>query len=73
MAGNVVLWKVPDDFPGPKGSFHPPVAVKEADGKIHVRLYWFRPGGNVRVVLPRYYLAHWTVGPDGQLKTISES
>lgn len=70
MTGEVVLWEAPDDFPSSKGSFHPPVAVKEADGNIHVRLYWFHPGGNVRVVVPRYSLAHWTVSPDGQVKTL---
>ena len=70
MVGNVVLWEAPDDFPAQKSSFRSPVAVKEADGKIHVRFYWFRPGGNVRVVVHDYSLGHWTVGPDGQIKTL---
>lgn len=70
MVGNVVLWEAPEDFPGPKSSFHPPVAVQEADGKIHVRFHWFRPGGNVRVAVMQYSLGHWTVDPDGQIRTL---
>ena len=71
LVGNMVLWEAPADFPGQgKSTFRPPVASKQQDGKIHVRLYWFRPGGNVRVVAPRYFQAHWTVGPDGQIKKL---
>lgn len=68
--GKVVLWEAPANFPGPPSGFHAPVAAQEADGKIHVRFDWFRPGGNVRVVVPQYSSGHWTVGPDGQIKTL---
>lgn len=69
LAGKVVLDKVPDDF-ADKSSFHPPRAALEKDGKVHVRLYWYRHGGNVRVAVHQYSLGHWSVAPDGQMKRL---